>query len=77
MAKRPDHMTPEERLTRIYSLERRVLNAEWRADQAERRAEERLGAWRRERDEVRRLEDIIVQRYDTFVALVKSREGGK
>ncbi len=39
MAKRPDHMTPEERLTRILSLERQLGAAQRRAEWAERDAE--------------------------------------
>lgn len=39
MTKRPDHMTPDERLTRILSLERQLRAAQLRAEWAERDAE--------------------------------------
>jgi hypothetical protein len=35
MAKRPENMTPEERLTRIRSLERKVSDLEWRLQWSE------------------------------------------
>lgn len=71
MAKRPDHMTPEERLTRIYSLERKLRDAEFRLTSAELDTKSAMSAWQAERAEVRRLEDIIVERYDALMAVVE------
>ena len=64
MAKRPDHMTPEERLTRILSLERQVRDLENRVDWAERDA---AGTrhWAEEAwAEVRRLQEVCTRHWD-------------
>lgn len=58
MAKSPENMTPEERLKRIRSLERKVRDLEWRLDWAE-REQASTHRWAKESwAEVRRLHDV-------------------
>jgi hypothetical protein len=64
MAKRPENMTPEERLTRIRSLERKVSDLARDKDWAERDAVS-VRHWAEEAwKEVRRLHDVCTRHWD-------------
>lgn len=59
MAKNPENMTPEERLTRIKSLERKVADLDYRLRRAE-EASDHTDRWAQEAfDEQRRLHTVL------------------
>lgn len=72
MAKRPDHMTPEERLTRILSLERKVWELERRVYSAEREAENTLAWGRSAFQENRRLTDRLRELIERLPFIIQS-----